>query len=256
MIKRTMHKLAATAIASTMMLSMAPVMANAETIETYDGVMTFETPNDNWHEESNPETKITLTNGSDKVDVTEHTSDETPSPVTYAEGYAEIYQTYYTVGSTVYMLTGYATSESSVNEVRDMIESMRLTSHSYSESKEENVDEESSTIENLDHTMTVYYEDGTALTVYVLTDGRIVDANGNDLTGVADGTLKLASGDLVYEFNPTKETVDDFLGNDTSDKENGQEEGKEEENDELGVEVQQDNGEEGDELGVEVQGDE
>ncbi|MCF0132407.1 MAG: SH3 domain-containing protein [Blautia sp.] len=61
-----------------------------------------------------------------------------------------------------------------------------------------------------------YYEfkydaDGNPVKVVVLNNGTILDMNGNKVTGFADCALQMYDGTIIYDFDPTQMSIDDYI---------------------------------------------
>ena len=144
----------------------------------------METPNDNWHEVSNPETIITLTDGKDKVTVKEfRKDDEIPMPIISFDNFEEIYQTYYTTADTVYMITGFAQTRTDIDEVRSVVESIQLADHQKQEEKKEQKQEPQKPLQpeqivRTGNNLQLFYINSNSVTVYEYTDGSWMDDQG------------------------------------------------------------------------------
>ncbi len=62
----------------------------------------------------------------------------------------------------------------------------------------------------VDYSDVLFFENGDVLHVSYLIDGRIVDSNGNELTAFADGGFKMPDGTVVTEWNPAKQSFEDY----------------------------------------------
>ena len=74
--------------------------------------------------------------------------------------------------------------------------------------------------DRISYTASLYRLDGTPLKLYALTDGSMIDMNGYPAYGYADGAYQLYSGEIVFEFDPTTTTLDEFVGDEDSYEEN------------------------------------
>lgn len=58
--------------------------------------------------------------------------------------------------------------------------------------------------------MVMYHADGSEEKIAVMNDGSYYDLSGNKIVGVADGACKMYDGTLIYAFDPTKMSADEW----------------------------------------------
>lgn len=205
----------------------ATVFVNAATITSKDAKIEMTTPDESWHTVEDVKALLALTNGKDRVIVDVYATDaELPKPLMPKDtvGFEETYQTYYTTANSIYVITGYAQTKEDIKDVRKVMESLQLADHKTNEMQQGQGNNNltptptpaqgptfDEIADNINYTNYMYYEDGTPLKIYVLNDGRILDPNGMELYTFADGALKTSSGEIVYEFDPTTMSLDEFL---------------------------------------------
>lgn len=57
----------------------------------------------------------------------------------------------------------------------------------------------------------MYRADGTPEKIIVLKDGTRLDMNGYKVVGIADGACQMHDGTIIYAFDPTKMSVEDYI---------------------------------------------
>lgn len=65
--------------------------------------------------------------------------------------------------------------------------------------------------DDISYNKTMYYSDGTPVKIVVLNDGTMLDMNGYRVVGFADGACRMHDGTVIYDFDPTKMSVDEWL---------------------------------------------
>ena len=207
MMNNTMMKkvYAATLIGVSAMLA-APLAVSAATITTYESSAKMETPDDNWHEVSDPETLITLTNGKDTVKVKKFgKKDAIPAPVTEFEKYEEIYQTYYSTANTIYMITGFAQTKEDIDDVRSVVESIKLADHQKEEAKKEEKTQAPATQTN--NVMVLFADNVNTFYVYEYSDGTWRDADGIYYWIRSGSEWVNGTGNVFYVYSEVEPTM-------------------------------------------------
>lgn len=77
-------------------------------------------------------------------------------------------------------------------------------------SQEEPISEEDLTEQKVGKTF-MYDENGEPVELTLLKDGRRIDGEGYAIKGIADGTCVRHNGKLIYDFNPTEMSLDEWL---------------------------------------------
>ena len=135
---------------------------------TKDGVLSLDLPDSNWEEVSDSDTWITLSNGDDRITLLHYRNGEQlPDPVVADNSYAEVYQTYFSNRSEVFVVTGYTISDEDMTAVRNAINSIVINKNSLS-------------------SKTLYYANGNAVTITKDSDGVWKDEDGNTYTADSD----------------------------------------------------------------------
>lgn len=121
--KRTI--IAAMVMAVSVVALGATAMAGEYT--TQDGTLTLTTPNDQWMEISDPNTWVTLGNGSDTITILHYRNgDQLPLMSVADNTYVRTYQTVISDQNKVYVVTGKARNEEDYEDVLKAVQSVRV----------------------------------------------------------------------------------------------------------------------------------
>lgn len=101
----------------------APVFGATRSIDITETKISLGSINADWKEISDKNTLHTFTNGTDVITVLRYDSDDTlPTPEKAGGKYEAVFQTYYSAGDTVYIVTGSAVKQKDMDEVRSIME--------------------------------------------------------------------------------------------------------------------------------------
>lgn len=231
-----MKKAVVTGIIATASILSLNTVAFAGTFASNDGKVKVNTEYTNtadtssWYEISDPSTKITLTDGQDKVEITEFARTDALPAVAIAgndaNGFKEVYQTFFSNGDSVFVVTGKAVDGQHMKSVRKVIEgisfdgtefktedysSKKNTQEEKQEEKKEEKKEEKA--EKTGKSVEIYYRNSNAVTVYEYTDGSWKDENGVDYWRTTEGQWANEEGSVLYDYVPEVACESDKTGN-------------------------------------------
>lgn len=156
-------KLAAAVFTSAAILTAGvPVMAASFT--TSDGALTLETPDDTWKEIHDPNTWVTLSNGTATITIFHYTAGEQLPALTAADDhFAQVYQTAISNRSETFVITGSVVDPANMPKIRAAVESTKVNETSARTPSSETKNKKPSSdyvIEETDETLYVSGADG------------------------------------------------------------------------------------------------
>lgn len=122
---RKKGKLFTAAALSAALICILPVAGNAADIDITKKSISFEEINKDWEEVSDQNTLHTFTNGTDVITVLKfYDYKDLPSPAKVSDKYEAVYQTFYSTGDEIYVVTGSAAKKDGITEVKNIIDSI------------------------------------------------------------------------------------------------------------------------------------
>ena len=153
-----------------------------ETFTTSDGVLSLELPDDSWQEIKDPETWVSLSNGSELITLLHYRNgDELPRPTVADDTYDNVCQTYLSNRNEVFIITGFAADEEHFEDVRDAMESVKINIKDTKQAvagSGSGSSAGSSTENSVGSTKTLYYQNGNTVTITRYSDGSWKDDGG------------------------------------------------------------------------------
>lgn len=103
----------------------APVFGASRSIDITKSGISLDKIDAAWKEVSDQNTLHTFTNGTDVITVLRYDSDDTlPTPERSGGKYAAVFQTFYSAGNDVYVVTGSAVNKKDIDAVRDIMDAI------------------------------------------------------------------------------------------------------------------------------------
>lgn len=122
---RKTSKIITAAVLSTALICTLSVTGNAATINIKESSISLDSINKDWKEVSDENTFHTFSNGTDKVTVLKYDDyDDLPAPAKVDDKYEAVYQTFFSAGNEIYVVTGCAVRAKDISDVREIIDSI------------------------------------------------------------------------------------------------------------------------------------
>lgn len=163
--------------------------------------VSLESINKEWKEISDPDTLHTFTNGTDVITILKYSKKEDLPAISVAdEKYEAVYQTIYSVGKEIYVVTGSAVKAENLSQVREIVESLDYSEPSVSsvptvtvpaqaadtssDSNSQSADDTAyETVGNQSQEQEVPYQGWNSIVLYDINQHGITVQRGNDGTG-------------------------------------------------------------------------
>lgn len=122
---RKTSKIITAALLSTALICTLSVTGNAAAINISESSISLESINKDWKEISDENTFHTFSNGTDQVTVLKYNDyDDLPAPAKVDDKYEAVYQTFFSAGDEIYVITGRAVKAKDISGVREIIDSI------------------------------------------------------------------------------------------------------------------------------------
>lgn len=213
----TMKKITLGALLAASLMFATTGVVNAAVFKSADEKFTMETPDDSWEEKADEDNDMTLTNGKDIVMVKKFDAEfvnqdpekNLPSPTVAHDEYEEEFLAYYSTDKDVYMITGLAQKEEDINDVRAIVNSIKLADHTYPDAKkkEKEKDDDDKKAKKTGNEKTVYFENSNSITIYEYTNGKWIGDDGLEYTAQTENSWVNSDGVFVYNYVPEVTTA-------------------------------------------------
>lgn len=215
------NKIITAAALSTALICTLSVTGNAAAIKLDESSISLDAINKAWKEVSDTNTFHTFSNGTDKVTVLKYDDyDDLPAPAKTDDKYEAVYQTFFSAGDEIYVVTGSAVKAKDIAEVKEIIDSITYPEMASSQKggvkssdtadSSDNLDEaakgsdsQSDHYQGLD-SMLLYNTDMNSVCVTRGSDGNWYDENGvsyGDLDNVDEAAPIYNSNGEAYYWN-------------------------------------------------------